>query len=66
MHELELFPLIMGLFGGLAIFLFGMEQMTDALKSVAGAGMSKVLAKLTKNRIAAATTGGPQTGEEPT
>ena len=43
MNELALGTLIMGLLGGLAIFLFGMEQMTDALKSVAGAGMSKVL-----------------------
>lgn len=57
MHEIELFPLIMGLLGGLAVFLFGMEQMTDALKSVAGSGMSKVLAKLTKNRFMAAITG---------
>jgi phosphate:Na+ symporter len=57
MNELDLFPLIMGLFGGLAIFLFGMEQMTDALKSVAGSGMSKVLARLTKNRFTAAITG---------
>ena len=40
MNELALGPLIMGLLGGLAIFLFGMEQMTDALKSVAGPGMS--------------------------
>lgn len=26
----------MGLFGGLALFLFGMEQMSDALKSALG------------------------------
>jgi phosphate:Na+ symporter len=57
MPELSLGPLLMGLFGGLAIFLFGMEQMTDALKSVAGAGMSKVLGTLTKNRFTAAITG---------
>jgi phosphate:Na+ symporter len=47
----------MGLLGGLAIFLFGMEQMTDALKAVAGVGMSKVLARLTRNRFTAAFTG---------
>jgi len=57
MHELELFPLLMGLIGGLSIFLFGMEQMTDALKSLAGAGMSKVLARLTRNRFTAALSG---------
>ncbi|MHC4949318.1 MAG: Na/Pi cotransporter family protein [Planctomycetota bacterium] len=55
--DLELAPLIMGLLGGLAIFLFGMEQMTDSLKSLAGAGMSKVLGTLTKNRFTAAITG---------
>ena len=57
MQELELFPLTMGILGGLAIFLLGMEQMTNALKSVAGSGMSKVLGKLTKNRFSGATTG---------
>ena len=51
MHELHLATLLMGLLGGLAVFLFGMEQMTDALKSVAGSGMSRVLGKLTKNRF---------------
>ena len=41
---LELGPLLMGLLGGLALFLFGMEQMTDALKAVAGGGMKSLLA----------------------
>ncbi len=57
MDEIAIGQLIMGLFGGLAIFLFGMEQMTDALKSVAGAGMSRILGKLTSNRFTAAITG---------
>ncbi len=47
----------MGLFGGLAIFLFGMDQMTDSLKAVAGAGLSRVLTRLTSNRFLAATMG---------
>lgn len=47
----------MGLFGGLAVFLFGMEQMTAGLKAVAGEGLSALLAKLTKNRVMAAITG---------
>ena len=62
MNELELFPLIMGVLGGLAVFLLGMEQMTDALKSVAGSGMSKVLVGLTKNRVRGAVTGAFVTG----
>lgn len=45
------------LFGGLALFLFGMEQMADALKAVAGERMKTILAKLTTNRIMGAATG---------
>ncbi len=47
----------MGLFGGLALFLFGMEQMADALKAVAGERMKDILAKLTANRFMGAATG---------
>ena len=48
--ELALFPLLSGLFGGLALFLFGMDQMSEALKAVAGERMKLILAKLTSNR----------------
>jgi len=47
----------MGLFGGLALFLFGMDQMADALKAVAGERMKDILARLTANRIMGALTG---------
>lgn len=47
----------MHLFGGLALFLFGMEQMAEALKVVAGERMKLILAKLTSNRIMGAATG---------
>ena len=47
----------MQLFGGLALFLFGMEQMADALKAVAGERMKTILAKLTSNRFMGAVTG---------
>jgi len=47
----------MKLFGGLALFLFGMEQMADALKAVAGERMKIILAKLTTNRFMGAMTG---------
>ena len=36
------------LLGGLALFLFGMERMSDALKAVAGERMKDTLARLTK------------------
>ena len=47
----------MGLFGGLALFLYGMEMMSDALKAVAGERMKDILAKLTTNRFMGAITG---------
>ncbi len=47
----------MSLFGGLALFLFGMEQMSTSLKAVAGDRMKSILAKLTGNRFMGAVTG---------
>ena len=47
----------MSLFGGLALFLFGMEQMATSLKAVAGDRMKSILAKLTGNRFMGAMTG---------
>lgn len=38
--------------GGLALFLFGMEIMSQALKQVAGASMRSILARMTGNRMA--------------
>jgi phosphate:Na+ symporter len=47
----------MGLLGGLAMFLFGMEQMSDGLKAAAGDALKDVLAGLTRNRFMGALTG---------
>ena len=55
--EPDLLVVMMGLFGGLALFLFGLEQMTGALKAVAGDRLRTVLAKLTVNRLAGVATG---------
>ena len=55
--EMEWGNMGMQLFGGLALFLFGMEQMADALKAVAGERMKVILAKLTTNRFMGALTG---------
>jgi phosphate:Na+ symporter len=41
----------MTLFGGLALFLFGMDQMTGTLKVIAGERMKSLLEKLTANRF---------------
>ena len=55
--SLAIGAIAMGLFGGLALFLAGMEQMSQALKEVAGEKMSNVLARLTRNHLMAAGTG---------
>ncbi len=46
--------LLGGLFGGLALFLFGMDMMTKALKLVAGDHMKDLLARFTRNRFVGA------------
>lgn len=46
-----------GLGGGLALFLYGMRKMADALRTVAGAGLKDVLARLTTNRFTGALSG---------
>jgi phosphate:Na+ symporter len=51
------FDLWAGLLGGLALFLFGMEVMTQALKSAAGDFMKDVLGRLTRNRFLGVGTG---------
>lgn len=55
--EFQLFPLLIGLFGGLALFLYGLELLSDALKSVAGGRMKDILGRLTTNRYTAVLTG---------
>jgi phosphate:Na+ symporter len=55
--DLDVMTILVGLLGGLALFLFGMEQMTDALKAVAGGGMRKTLNRLATNRFTAALSG---------
>ena len=50
-------PMTIELLGGLALFLFGIDQLTVALKAVAGDRMKQVLAKLTSNRFTGALTG---------
>lgn len=54
---LEFDAMLIGLVGGLALFLFGMEQMTGALKLLAGEGLKRLLARLTTNRFSAALAG---------
>ena len=42
---------ILGLLGGLALFLYCMQMMSNGLESVAGNKMKDILEKLTSNRF---------------
>ncbi len=48
---------VLGLIGGLCLFLFGMSVMGDALERRAGSGLKALLGKLTKNKMMAFFTG---------
>ncbi|MBN2417841.1 MAG: Na/Pi cotransporter family protein [Deltaproteobacteria bacterium] len=45
--------LVIGMLGGLALFLYGMEKMSVGMKKTAGNKMRSILAALTKNRVMA-------------
>ena len=49
--------LIISLFGGLALFLFGMKQMSEGMKKTAGDKMRSILSALTNNRLIGMTVG---------
>ena len=55
--EINWFFLAIGLLGGLSLFLYGMERMSDALKNVAGEKMKDILAMLSNNRVMGLITG---------
>ena len=41
---------ILGVIGGLSLFLYGMKMMSDGLALVAGSRLKEILEKLTRNR----------------
>jgi len=45
--------LLISIFGGLALFIFGMTLMSDGLQQVAGSKMKATLAYITRNRVTA-------------
>ena len=47
----ELFQMLATLFGGLAVFIYGMNLMSDGLQKAAGDKMISILAMLTRNPI---------------
>jgi len=60
----ELHPgwMAVGLLGGLALFLYGMDHLATALKTLAGGRLRAILAKMTRNRFMAALSGATITG----
>jgi len=49
----EIREIVFGFFGGLAIFLFGMNLMSEGLKKMGNVAFKRVLNSLTKNRFTA-------------
>ena len=60
--ELDQFALWTGLFGGLALFLYGMDVMTVALKRAAGDHLKDLLGRMTSNRFVGVGVGAFVTG----
>jgi phosphate:Na+ symporter len=55
--HLDVVLVVVTLLGGLALFLHGLDRVTDSLKLLAGDRMRAVLERLTANRFAGAATG---------
>jgi phosphate:Na+ symporter len=55
--DLDIVGLSVGLLGGLAIFLYGLDKLTEGLKVVAGDRMRNLLARMTNNRFKAVAAG---------
>ena len=55
--NIDFFDMLVGILGGLALFLYGMKVMSDGLQKVAGDKMRTVLSAMTTNRLAGVGTG---------
>ena len=55
--DLSVLSILVGVLGGLALFLYGMQEMSTGLKAAAGEGLKQLLERLTTNRFTAALTG---------
>lgn len=60
--QIDWFQLGMGLFGGLALFLAGLDMLSEGLKKAAGETLKVLLSRLTSNRFMGALTGAFVTG----
>ncbi|MEI6113596.1 MAG: Na/Pi cotransporter family protein [Burkholderiales bacterium] len=55
--SLLLIPMLVGLAGGLALFLHGMTMMSNAMRAMAGSQIKTIMARLAGNRLSALVTG---------
>jgi phosphate:Na+ symporter len=56
-ESVDVFLLLVELIGGLAIFLLGMDRMTEALRLVAGGRLREILLRMRSGRVAGLVTG---------
>lgn len=56
-EDLPVGAMLMGLAGGLALFLYGMDGVTRGLQGLAGTSLSSILARLSSNRFSGVATG---------
>lgn len=56
-ESFSLIPMLIGLAGGLALFLHGMTMMSNAMRAMAGCRLKNIMAKLAGNRFSALLTG---------
>lgn len=56
-ESLSLLPMLIGLAGGLALFLHGMTMMSSSLRAMAGSRLKEIMARLAGNRFSALLTG---------
>jgi phosphate:Na+ symporter len=55
--SLSLATMLLGLAGGLALFLHGMTMMSNAMRAMAGSQLQTIMARLARNRFSALLTG---------
>lgn len=56
-ESLSFAPMLIGLAGGLALFLHGMTMMSNSLRAMAGSRLKEIMARLAGNRLSALLTG---------
>jgi phosphate:Na+ symporter len=56
-ESIDVFLLVVGLLGGLVIFLLGMDRMTESMKLITGGRLRGILLRMTSGRLAGLATG---------